>query len=283
MTTLTPDNAAAVVKRYGGIVATDIAATKEDRGVGLGLYGPGGAGKTTISATITDSELGGPALYLDARGNPHVVGTRYAGRIQVLPITKFAEVERVRADIAKDRDFPFKSVILDNVSEMFYMDLRDRYGPAAEIDWTKHSATTADVMQLVRNWMDLTTTGPKINVVFVFQEVPEARTIRSQAIPSRSEIAFNKALQSQVPTLINFLGRVYQYEDVPPYRRMLDFRPVETVHQAKMQVDPEDEFARQIPFEIYNPSLAPIIDTLRGRQPWPVEAHTRRAKAVTNA
>lgn len=273
-TTLTPENAAAVVKKYGGIEAKPV--TSEDRGLALGIYGPGGVGKTTLAATITDSLLGSPALLLDARSNPHVI-VSYADRVDTILISQFAQVERVRQDILKDKDFAYKSIILDNVSEMFYMDLRDRYGPTADVDWTKHSATTADVLQLVRNWVDLTTTGPRVNVVFVFQEVPETRNVRNQEV-SRSEIAFNKALQSQIPTLVNFLGRLYQMDDIPPYTRMLDFRPVEKVHQAKLQIDPNDEFASQIPFEVYNPSLASIVDTMRGSVPWPTAKHAKRGR-----
>ena len=270
---LTPNNAAKVFKRYGGIEAKPV--TAEDRGLAIGIYGPGGIGKTTLAATITDSMLGMPALLLDARGNTHVLASGYHDKIDVLPITKFSEVERVRQDVMRDKEFPYKSVILDNVSEMFHLDLRDRYGAATQIEWTQHSATTADVLQLVRNWYDMTLTAPRVNVVFVFQETPEARTIRGQKVESRSEIAFNKALQGQIPTLVSFLGRLYQISDTPPYTRMLSFAPVETVHQAKAQIDPNDPAARDMPLEQYNPSLASILDSVRGHEPWPAAKHTR--------
>jgi hypothetical protein len=273
MVTLTPNNAARIAKKYGGIEPVSVGTTAQDRGLALGIYGPGGVGKTTLAATITNSELGSPALLLDARGNPHVIAS-YGDKIQVIQITRFGDLERIRQDILKDKEFPFKSVILDNVTEMWSIDLRDRYGPVADVDWTKHAATTADVLQLIRNWMDLSQVGPKLNVVFVFQETPEQRTIRNQNV-SRSEIAANKALQSHVPTLINFLGRLYQESDVPPYRRLLDFRPVETVHQSKLQIDPDDPYAKQIPMEVYNPSLASILDTMRGQQPWPTAKHSK--------
>ena len=276
MVTLTPNNATKVLRKYGGIEAKPVSATAEDRGLALGIYGPGGVGKTTLSATITDSPLGTPALYLDARGNPHVISS-YGDKIDVLPITKFAQIEQIRQDILKDRDLIYKTVILDNVTEMWSMDLRDRYGPVGAVDWTKHAATTSDLLQLVRNWYDLSTVGPKLNVVFVFQEAPEQRTILNQEV-QRSEVAFNKALQSHIPTLINFLGRLYVEGNMPPYRRLLDFRPVETVHQSKLQVDPNDEYARQMPHEVYNPSLASILDTLRGQQAWPTAKHSKTGK-----
>lgn len=269
---ITPINIAKVIKKYGGIEAKPV--TAEDRGLAIGIYGPGGVGKTTLAATITDSQLGTPALYLDARGNPHVISS-YGDRIDVLPITRFGDVERIRQDIIKDKEFGYKSVIIDNVSEIWSMDLRDRYGPTTDVDWTKHSATTADILQLTRNWVDLTVTGPRVNVVFIFQETPEQRTIRGQKVDSRSEVSFNKALQSHIPTLINFLGRLYQTSDTPPYTRMLSFAPVETVHQAKAQVDPNDPATRDMTLEQYNPSLASILNSVRGHEPWPTAKHTR--------
>jgi GTPase SAR1 family protein len=271
LVTLTPANATSHIRTYGGIETKSI--SELEGGIALGFFGPGGIGKTTLAGTIVDSEFGSPALYLNARGNPHVISSK-ADRIQVLDIWKFAEQEKIRVDMLKDKDCPFKTVILDNVSEMFYMDLRDRYGADADVDWTKHSATTADVLQMVRNWVDMTTGPLKLNVVFVFQEVPEAREIRGQKV-TRSELAFNKALQFQIPTIITFLGRLYIVQDREPYTRLLDFRPIEALHQAKFQIDPNDERTKDIPMEWYNPSLASLLDSLKGGKPWPTEKHAR--------
>ncbi len=55
----------------------------------------------------------------------------------------------------------------------------------------------------------------------------------------------------------------------------LDFTPDEAVSQAKHQIDPHDAQAKQVPYEIYNPSLASIIDTFKGGKPWPVERHRK--------
>jgi hypothetical protein len=269
--TLTPQNAASVVRRLGGLEVKPV--SSEDRGLVLGIYGEPGVGKTTLAASIADSEFGRPALYIDARGNPHVINS-YADRIDVVTVEKFAHFEAIRQSIIKDKDLGYKSIIIDTLTEAWSIDLRDLYGPTADVDWQKHSASTADILQLVRNFVDLSSSGPRVNVVFVMQETVEERVINNQKI-SRSEVHFNKKLQEYIPALISFLGRLYYYETTPPFRRCLDFSPALTLHQAKIQRDPNDPAARDIPYQIYNPSLAPLLDTIRGHAVWPTEAHTR--------
>lgn len=252
-----------------------------DRGLAVGIFAPGGTGKTTLAATITESEHAPRALYCNARGNPHVISS-YADAIDVVTIEKFDQLERLRQDLLKmhsagDLADTYQTIIHDNCSEYFYKLLRDMYGPVGDVDWTKHSATTADVLQFFRNWMDLVEAGPLLNMIFIFQEVPEARRIRGQDVTSRSEIAFNKALQSQVPSIINFLGRLYINEDTPPFRRVLDFRPVETLHQAKFQVDRKHMIAKDIQMVQHNPHIGHLLDSIRYNEPWPVAAHAPRA------
>lgn len=269
--TLTPTNARRLISKLGGLDVKPVA--NEERGLVLGIYGEPGSGKTTLAATITDSDLGSPALYIDARGNPHVISS-YSDRIDVVTVEKFKDLEAIRQSLLKEKDLEYKSVIIDTLSEAWSIDLRDLYGPTADVKWEHHSASTADVLQAVRNFVDLTTSGPKVNVVFVMQEAQETRIVLNQKIEARSEIAFNKALQFQIPSLINFLGRLYTYESTPPYRKILDFSPG-PYHQAKMQRDRNDPAAMNIPYQIYEPSLAPLLDTIRDHKPWPTAAHAR--------
>lgn len=276
--TLTPANAVAVVaakaRTYGG--KTPVAVSNDEKGIVMGVYAPGGTGKTTVMSSAVRSKWGGPMVVLNARGNLHVVAS-YGSQIEVIDIDKFDEVEKIRLDFIKELNagvFPYKSILLDTATEMWAMDLRDRYGPMTHVQWEKHSATTSDMLNIARNWHDLATLGNKPNVFFTFQKATEKRRVGSQEV-LRSEIAVSKALQEQLPGIINFLGHLYIGEETKPWRRVLDFRPVESVHQAKFQVDPMDEFAKLIPMEIWQPDLGAILDTLRGHMPFPVEKHTK--------
>lgn len=275
---MTPENAGAFLKKYGGIETVPV--NELHSGIKIGIFGPGGIGKTTLAATVCDSEYGAPALYLDARGNPHVVSS-YGDKIQVLPVSSFKDVERVRQDLLRDKDMPFKSVIIDNLSELMSLDLRDRYGANTDIVWTMHSATTADILGLVRNWCDLADSALALNVIFAMWETSEVRKVRSTEV-TRSELSFNKALQAQVPGILSWLGRLYIAEERAPYARVLDFRPIETMHVAKWQVDPNDPRTAQLPMEMYNPSLASILDTVIGGKPWPTERHARPGSKASN-
>jgi hypothetical protein len=269
-TTLTPANAATVIRRLGGIEVKPV--SSEERGLVMGIYGEPGVGKTTVAASITDSEFGRPALYIDARGNPHVIAS-YADKIDVVSIASFGQLEAVRQDLLKGKE-QYKTVIIDTLTEAWAIDLRDLYNPTADVSWQMYSAVTRDLEQTVRNFTDLSTMGPKMNVVFVMQQSVEERVIMNQKV-SRFEINFNKALQESLPSLISFLGRMYYYEVTPPFGRVLDFSPAPTLHQAKLQKDRDDPASKDMPYLMYDPSLAPILDAIRGHIPWPTEAHSK--------
>lgn len=271
--TVTPANAAAFMRTYGKIASRPV--NEMTSGVKMGFYGPGGGGKTTLLGTAVESEFGSPMLLLNARGNPHVIASK-ADRIQVMDVKSFREAEAIRVDVMKDTDCPFKSIAIDTVSELLALDLRDRYGTATDVKWEMHSASTADILQLVRNFSDLADWGPRLNVFFVFYDVPEKRTIMGEEV-ERMELALNKALQAQVPGLVNWLGRVYVAEGEPSYTRCLDFRPIEKQMVSKHQIDPDDVNQRTIPMQIYRPHLGHILDTMKGGTPFPATLHTLRA------
>jgi hypothetical protein len=273
MTILTPDNASAFMRRYGGIETRSISTVKS--GIKLGFFGPGGGGKTTLVGTAVESEFGAPLLYLNARGNPEVIRSK-GDRIQVIDVKSYKEVEAIRRDVYADASCPFKSVAIDTVSELLALDLRDRYGTEVKVEWTMHSASTADILGMLRNWVDMADWGPRLNVFFVFWDTPETRKINNEEI-SRWELQLNKALQAQAPGLVNWLGRVYVAEGEPNYTRCLDFRPIEKLHVAKHQIDPDDPLASQIPMQIYRPHLGHILDTLKGGIPFPAAQHLLRA------
>lgn len=277
--TLTPANAPAFMRTYGKIASRPVNEMKS--GVKMGFYGPGGGGKTTLIGTAVESAYGSPMLLLNARGNPHVIASK-GDNIQVMDIKSYKEAEAIRADLYNDPSCPFKSVAIDTVSELLSMDLRDRYGPSTEVKWEMHSASTADILQLVRNYSDLADWGPRLNVFFVFWDTIEKRKIRGEEV-DRFELALNKALQSQVPGLVNWMGRVYVSSGHPDYTRCLDFRPLEKEGVSKHQIDPNDAIQRTIPMQIYRPHLGHILDAVKGGIPFPVDQHslTRRTGSGT--
>lgn len=275
MQTLTPTNAGSFLRKYGGVES--VAVNERIAGVKMGIYGPGGGGKTTLIGTLCDSDFGWPVAYLNARGNPEVISSK-GDKVQIFDVPNFAYLEKFRQDLLKDPNMPFKSIVIDNLSEVWSIDLRDRYGATADIDWTKHALTTADILQVVRNYCDLADSRLGVNVFFVMWETPETRTLNFKEV-NRSELAFNKALQSQIPGIINWLGRLYIVEEKPPYTRKLDCRPIESLHVAKHQVDPADELVSQIPMEQFSPSLGDMLDTIKGRRPFPVAKHSRGVPA----
>lgn len=258
-------------KKYGGIQIKPVHTL--DSGVVLAIFGRGGAGKTTVAATITDTPLGSPGLILDCFGNTHVVSS-YADRLDVSHIDNFAQATKTCEDIANDPSCPYKSIIFDNMTALNMMRLRELYGATTDLVWKQYAPTSADMFQLTLSAMMLATGKHKMNVVFLFQEAKETRDIEGKEY-NVMEIAANKAVQEQFPGLVSFVGRIYIDQDFAPFNRTLDFTPNVKIHQAKVQYDPKHPTAKTIPMQIYKPSLAPLIECLRGNIPFPVDKHKK--------
>jgi hypothetical protein len=272
--TVSPENTEQIAKdiarkRYGGIAIKPV--TTLEAGVAMAIFGKGGVGKTTLAVTVTDSEFGTPALILNCFGNPHVVSS-YADRVDVAEITEFNQANKILEEIHKDPKCPYKSIIIDHMTAMLMVRLRELYGATADVDWTKHSATSADIFQLTLNALLLTAAPRKMNVIFLFQESTEERAVNGVKV-FRQEIGANKAVQEQWPGFVPFIGKLYIHGEIAPFHRMLDFTPAEKQHVAKIQRDPKHPLAGTIPLRIYKPSLAPILDTMHGKAPFPVDKH----------
>jgi adenylate kinase family enzyme len=272
--TVSPENTEQIAKdiarkRYGGIAIKPV--TTLEAGVAMAIFGKGGVGKTTLAVTVTDSEFGTPALILNCFGNPHVVSS-YEDRIDVAEITEFNQANNILSEILKDPKCRYKTVIVDHVTSLIAKRLHELYGAVADVDWKMYRDTTQDVLQLTMNGLLLTAAPRKMNVIFLFQEASEERTVNGVKV-NRAELAANKAIQEQFPGFIPFVGRLSVHGDIAPFHRLLDFTPVEKQHVAKIQRDPKHPLAGTIPMRIFKPSLAPILDTMHGKAPFPVDKH----------
>lgn len=89
------------------------------------IYGEPGVGKTLLSSTAEDHEDTGPVLHLDIEGG--LVTVRKRKTYQAVKVRSIDEVIKVHdsiEELSRKGECPWKTVILDNISELQKLDMR---------------------------------------------------------------------------------------------------------------------------------------------------------------
>lgn len=261
--TLTPDTAWQTLSKIG-ILEIKNTGNVEQLGTNWTLYGPGGAGKTTLPAGLHDTEYG-PVLYGAAESGLIVI--KHLG-IPYVDIARWSDAEAMLNAFKSATPPPYKSVVLDNLSEMaqlaVYSEAPD--GMPTQPQWNK---ITNKMLHIVREWRDLTKIRD-LNVFFLAWDADE----RDEVGTVKKDINFTPALRKAYPGIVDTVGHLSTPQNKPDMRR-LSFEPgPKTI--AKFRRAPTSN-SMQVPFNIYyglnNLPMYDVIATIKGDKPWPAEKY----------
>lgn len=257
-------------------------------GVCFAIYGPPGAGKTTLAAQAADSEFGGKVCIIDCEGGARAVGDRHD--IDVIPVQDsdtthengmgFQIVENILDDLVA-RKLPYGTVIVDNMSELNAMCVShvirtvprnvDRRDLPDQKTW---NTTTSAMLLLVRRFRDFAQASGT-NVIFVAWD--RAQDDRVTGV-SKKDLGLNPALANQFPGLIDIVGYL---TIAGKSRRTLSFE-ASASSAAKFRRS-ATEAAMTVPGELSydfgspNKPLKDLLDCLKGNVPFPAAKYTRAA------
>jgi phage nucleotide-binding protein len=172
------------------------------------LYGPPGVGKTHECGTAEESPLTSPVLFLDVEGG--VTTIRRRKKIDVVPIRSVDELmsnyNKLYASI-KDGKIYYKTVIVDSLSELADLDMRDIMEKAYNQNpdkVNKHVPSQREwgiarghVRAIVRAFRDL-----PCNVIFTAHE----GFLQEEGMPTRYFPAFSGKLRQEVPGFMDIVG-----------------------------------------------------------------------------
>jgi hypothetical protein len=274
-----PDNATEIVKarKFGGVTAL----TADDigrRGMVLSVCGPGGTRKTTFAGTGVESEYGRPMHIIDMNGNAHVLP--FNPERFVTTVTSCDQVDRIMTDYESGYQNDIKLVVFDHCSALYDDKLNggDKKKDGG-ISIAAYNIAQSWLLSLARRCITLSERPPYCSFLFIFQETTEERVQEDEnGIPQiikRREINLSNKAQGMFPSIVPFMGFMRYGLNKPPWPTVLDFRPAWHT-QAKFQ--PRGgmlEYLDKLPLEMWNPSIATLLDTMVGGQPWPKGKHDR--------
>lgn len=255
------------------------------------IYGPKDAGKTWLAATVVDSEWGRPALFLDIEGGMRSIeGKPY---IQRLPILTWTQFMAVITDLERrpTATLPWRSIVVDNLAWGQELNLQmhtQGYTITPDFESGIWSKTKHDMATVMRKLHDIAYKH-NINVIINAWSDEEVKG-KGDAQRTRLVLALTPAVAKLLPGLIDMVGYLERDElDKDGTARILSFLSNNKANVNRLRRSQFDAIASQLPEVIYRPSLATIIDLLRGGIPWPSAQHalpayvrTRPQPQITN-
>lgn len=242
------------------------------------VYSPPGHGKTTLIGTLLEDPRLQPALVADFEGGIRSIRSKcqvitvaqiknhkpIPGKITVVRIRKWDDFNELYDYLVENPDV-YKSVAIDSLTEVHYLNLTEVVGIAFNADQKKHDPDVAEqrdylksiaqMRKLVRYFRDL-----DINVIFTAtsQVGEEPRTRRPMAMP-----ALIGKFAAEVPALVDTVGYLAVIEEGEGEKkvstRVLLLQPSERF-MAKTRTEGQ-------PIEtLENPTMGKLFDLLNGKK-----------------
>lgn len=220
------------------------------------IYGPGGYGKTSLCLSAMDSPLGNPMVLVEIDRGGSVGSHR---NCEAILIERFQDFRDFMAEVQRGSDWV--TIVVDpltDLADMCLLDAEKRIGGAEPRRW--YAAETAEMTKYIKVLRDLSMKSG-VNVILTCWEddfTDEVTKVR------KNGLKLNPALRDRVQGLVTTIGYLTLASDEKT--RVLQLAPNKRYATKFRRSD--DDVAQQIPFNIPEPSMAPILDTLIGGKPF---------------
>lgn len=237
MTVLTQEN----VRKFAGLNIDE--SDTLQTGLFMGMYGPGGSGKTTTMCDIVRYKPASPALLIDTEGGSSAVLHLKKFGLDVVQPTNWAQLDNILKELKRGNHL-YKTVICDHITEMTQMNLL-RVAPSGQPEIQEWGKILVNMMEFVREMRALTITQD-LNVLL---NIWEEEIYDKDTKISRYRVNLFNKWAAAFPGMVTMLGRLTAYSERPPYTRKLSFVAGEKT-DSKFRVAPTDPAAK-LPLEFY--------------------------------
>lgn len=271
---ISPEDVEAVISfgRFKG----HSAALSAREGSSIMLFGKAGSGKTTLAASLAEDPENCPVWIQDAEGGTKVISDQSG--ITVFPMHTWDDEKAFRQEIMSQRNkpegLPFKTIILDNLSEIVQHATTAIVGSdTAQTSQPKYGDMAREILSFVRFYRDLARDFG-INVVIIAWDSEEKNEITGRSVVT---LEATPKLQKELPGILDHIGWISPI-DGQPEKRVLSFEP-STRNISKFRRSRTEE-AKSIPVRIeYGINGMPLCDIVAAMRGKPFPASKYGAKA----
>lgn len=250
----------------------DIHSAREsmDDGYCIMLYSKGGGGKTTLAGSADDSPEDKPVLFIDAEGGVKAISHRKD--VQVISIKDWAEIKKLKDEIIKAPTLPWKTIVLDNLSEFVQLATNAIVGSATDqVSQPKYGEMAREILAMVRQFRDLAR-HRKINVIIIAWDSTE----KDESGRLTSTINATPKLQKDLPGIVDIIGYISPI-DGQPDKRLLTFESsTRTISKFRRNTsDTAKTIPLQIVYGVDNLPMPDILAALKRGKEWPSSKYPR--------
>lgn len=253
------------VRNFGKIPVYHISQLKR-QGLFWLLYGPGGYGKTSLALSAMKSVHGSPLVLVEIdRGGS--VGSHL--NCDAILVKKYQDFVEFMNELRHGSEW--LTIVIDPLTELADMCLEMKAVAIHSADPRQHyAAMTSEMTKQIKVLRDLSMDAG-VNVILTCWEddyTDEVTHIRHNGLK------LNPALRDRVQGLVTTIGYLNLASD--NRTRVLQLG-VNTRYATKFKRS-DDDVAQQIPLDIPNPDMSPILDTLIGGKPFKLTSSQQRIK-----
>ncbi len=220
------------------------------------IYGPGGLGKTSLALTAMDSVYGKPLCLVEIDRGGSVGSHRDCDAILIKTYRDFRDF---MSELQHGSEW--LTIVVDPLTDLMDMCFEEKAALIHSADPRQHyAAMTAEMVKHIKTLRDLSMNSG-VNVILTCWEDDFTDEVTKTR---RNGLKLNPALRDRVQGLVTTIGYLTLAGD--DKTRVLQLAPSKRYATKFRRSD--DDVAQQIPFNIPQPSMAPILDTLIGGKPF---------------